>query len=75
MPEIPERAPIAQAAISAILLAYNVGPDLEEAVAGWDEYLGGRSRPYEILVINDGSTDDTLARARRRQLPNSVKCA
>jgi glycosyltransferase involved in cell wall biosynthesis len=65
MPEIPERQPIAQASLSAVLVAFNVGAELEEAVAGWDEYLAGRSRPYEILIVNDGSTDDTLAHAEK----------
>ena len=65
MPEILERSPIAQSSLSAVLVAFNVAAELEEAVAGWDEYLAGRSRPYEILVVNDGSTDNTLARAEK----------
>ena len=65
MPEILERSPIAQSSLSAVLVAFNVAAELEEAVAGWDEYLAGISRPYEILVVNDGSTDNTLARAEK----------
>src|SRR5262249_34149767 len=63
MPDTPERAPISQAPLSAILLAFNAGPDLEPVVSAWDAYLADMSRPYEILLVNDGSTDDTAARA------------
>src|ERR1700681_1981723 len=63
MPETPERPPIAQASLSAILHAFNAGADLEEVVAAWDAYLTSLARPYEILLVDDGSTDDTRSRA------------
>jgi glycosyltransferase involved in cell wall biosynthesis len=63
MPDLPERSPIAQAPISAILLAFNSGAELNEVVTAWDAYLSGMSRPYEILLVDDGSTDDTSHRA------------
>src|SRR5437016_13834006 len=62
MPDLPERLPIAQAPISAILLAYNAAAELEEVVAAWDAYLASLSRPYEMIVVDDGSTDETRDR-------------
>jgi len=46
--------------ISVIVPAYNEGPVIEEALAS----LAGMDYPvYEVVVVDDGSTDDTLARA------------
>src|ERR1700738_4575166 len=59
MPATPERPPIAQAPLSAVLLAHNAGPDLEAVVSAWDAYLASLARPYEIVVVNDASTDGT----------------
>lgn len=63
MPAATERRPIAQGPISAIILAYNAGPDLEDVLLTWDSYLAGLGRPYEILLVDDASTDETRARA------------
>jgi glycosyltransferase involved in cell wall biosynthesis len=63
MPDLPERSPIAQAPLSAVLLAFNAGTELDDVVHAWDGYLSGLSRPYEILLVDDGSTDDTAQRA------------
>jgi glycosyltransferase involved in cell wall biosynthesis len=65
MSEFPARQPIAQSPLSAILTAFNAGAEAEEAAAAWDVYLASLSRPYEILLVNDGSTDDTGPRADR----------
>jgi glycosyltransferase involved in cell wall biosynthesis len=63
MPETLERSPIAQAPLSAILVAFNGGPELEEVIAAWDAYFISLTRPYEILLVNDASADDTECRA------------
>jgi glycosyltransferase involved in cell wall biosynthesis len=63
MPDTPERPPISQSPLSVVLLAFNAAPDLEEVVTAWDTYLADMSRRYEILLVNDGSTDDTGPRA------------
>src|SRR5262245_22588405 len=65
MPLAPERTPIAHAPISAILLARNGAAELEEVVSAWNAYLAEMSRPYEILLVDDGSDDDTGARAEK----------
>ncbi len=44
-------------------MAYNAGPELDDVLVGWENYLTDLSRPYEILLVDDASTDDTAARA------------
>src|SRR5437868_5779695 len=59
MPEHPELPPIAQEPISLVLPVWNETSVLEEVVKGWTAYLDGLNRDYEILVVDDGSTDGT----------------
>jgi glycosyltransferase involved in cell wall biosynthesis len=48
--------------ISVIVPAYNVAHDIEPAL----DTLLNQSKPFfEIIVVNDGSTDSTLARLRK----------
>lgn len=46
--------------ISLIILAYNDGESLAEIIPGWIRNLSRLSRPFEIIVTDDGSTDDTV---------------
>lgn len=48
--------------VSIIIPAYNAGPWIEATLAS---ALVQTAAPVEIIVIDDGSRDDTLARARR----------
>ncbi len=64
MSETLERLSMAQAPLSVLLIAFNAGDGLEAVIGAWDKYLAGLARSYEILVVNDGSSDDTRA-ARR----------
>jgi glycosyltransferase involved in cell wall biosynthesis len=54
-----DRAPL----VTVITPAYNVGPYIGEAV---DSVLAQRFRDFEYLVVDDGSTDETVAEVRRR---------
>jgi len=56
-----ERRPIATAPLSVILLAYNEGPSFEELVTAWLAALNALQREYEIILVDDGSTDETAA--------------
>lgn len=46
--------------ISAVVPVYNEAPILVEAHARISKCLSDLGRPYEIIYINDGSTDDSL---------------
>jgi len=59
MPEAPERPPIATAPLGVVLLAHNVEADLERILEGWQGFLNSLDRPYQICIVNDGSTDRT----------------
>ena len=63
MPEPAKRPAIATEALSLVLPVHNAGADLDALVSPWVDFLERRQRPYEVLLVNDGSTDDTAARA------------
>jgi glycosyltransferase involved in cell wall biosynthesis len=58
-----EREPIAAEALSVILLAHNDAPDLEEVVKAWLQVLDERKHSYGIILVTDGSSDGTGAKA------------
>jgi glycosyltransferase involved in cell wall biosynthesis len=57
------RSPIATEPVSVVLPAHNAAADLEEVVRSWVAVGDELKRPCEILLVDDGSTDDTAARA------------
>jgi glycosyltransferase involved in cell wall biosynthesis len=59
MPDPVERPPIATQPISLILVAHNAAADLEVVLAAWHAVLDPLGRPCEIILVDDGSTDDT----------------
>jgi dolichyl-phosphate beta-glucosyltransferase len=50
--------------LSVVIPAYNERERLKRFVPGIVEYLGSKNRPFEIVVVNDGSKDDTAQVAR-----------
>ena len=47
--------------LSVVLPAYNEAENIGRVIANVVEYLGDRPIDYEIIVVNDGSTDATKA--------------
>jgi glycosyltransferase involved in cell wall biosynthesis len=62
-PASSERPPIAGASLSVVLTACNVASDVQEVLEAWLNYLQGLNRPFEVLLVDDGSVDDTATRA------------
>jgi dolichol-phosphate mannosyltransferase len=50
--------------LSLVIPAYNEGPVIAQAIAEADAALARIAEEYEVLVVDDGSTDDTFSRAQ-----------
>jgi glycosyltransferase involved in cell wall biosynthesis len=61
MPELPRLSPIASQPLSVVLLAHNPANHLEAVFSSWATFLNGLDREYELILVDDGSTDDTAA--------------
>ena len=48
--------------LSVVIPAYNESHRIEETLKDCRPYLDGRGEPYEVIVVDDGSRDDTVAR-------------
>ena len=48
---------------SFVIPAYNEEEFIEDTLGAIDEVIGDKELPYEIVVVNDGSKDRTLAKA------------
>ena len=57
--------------LSVIIPAYNEAERIPSTLKAVDEYLRSQSYDYEILVVNDGSKDNTADVVR--QMAGSVK--
>jgi len=57
--------------VSVIVPAYNEEGNIAACVGQLADELSSAQFTFEILVVNDGSTDDTLERARRLSMSNS----
>jgi glycosyltransferase involved in cell wall biosynthesis len=59
MPDPMDRPAIANEPISVVLTAYNAEVTLPDVIQGWAGYLTTLNRPFEIILVNDGSSDRT----------------
>ena len=56
-------APGPRASISAFFPCHNEGENVEQVIGNALEHLPAVADDFEIIIVNDGSTDDTAARA------------
>jgi glycosyltransferase involved in cell wall biosynthesis len=63
MSQPAERPAIASAPLSVVLTAHNEGMHLADVVKAWIAFLESLKRDYEILLVDDGSSDDTAKEA------------
>lgn len=54
-----------QVELSFVIPAYNEEDFIEDTLGTIDAIIKDKNLPYEIVVVDDGSRDDTLAKARR----------
>ncbi len=54
-----------QIELSFVIPAYNEEGFIEDTLGTIDEVIKGKNLPYEIVVVDDGSLDNTLAKARK----------
>ena len=55
--------------LSLVIPAYNESGRLPQSLRRIQEFLSGWGRPYEVIVVDDGSRDDTARLARESGLP------
>jgi dolichyl-phosphate beta-glucosyltransferase len=56
--------PVTEPALSVVIPAFNEADRLPKTLARLREWLSERQRPYEIIVVDDGSVDGTADAAR-----------
>src|SRR4051794_16073145 len=59
MSHTAERNPVPPTPLSVVLVACNAAADIEALIGAWIAQLDALARPYEIILVDDGSTDDT----------------
>jgi dolichol-phosphate mannosyltransferase len=56
---------MSQVELSFVIPAYNEEDFIEDTLGTLDDIIKDKNLPYEILVVDDGSSDNTLANAKR----------
>ncbi len=71
LPTPAERRNRAPVALSIVMPCYNEADQIEETLRAWADSLGEEYGHYEIIVVNDGSTDGTgrILDRLRKEIP------
>jgi glycosyltransferase involved in cell wall biosynthesis len=65
MPPLPRLEPVSSQPLSVVLLAYQAAAQVKNVLGGWIRFLDGLGREYELILVDDGSSDATVERARQ----------
>ena len=60
--------------LSVVIPMLNEAPNLETLHQEFSQALESTARPYEIIVVDDGSTDDSFEMLKRCRRPTAA-CA
>lgn len=60
--EIPDAAASSEPVLSVVLPMFNEAEGVGRAISEVRRVLGALGHPYEIICVDDGSTDDTISR-------------
>ncbi len=63
MPDLPTLPAVASQPLTVALLAQNDARHVGDLISAWAQHLDGLKRDYQILLVDDGSSDDTTQRA------------
>jgi len=65
MPHPDNKPPMNDAPISVAVPVHNQSAQIDKALSAWANYLAKLERPFEILVVDDASSDDTAKRVEQ----------
>src|SRR6266404_4481740 len=65
MPHPDNKPPLHDAPISVALMVRNQSPQIDKALASWTGFLNKLEQRFELLVVDDASTDDTPKRVEQ----------
>jgi glycosyltransferase involved in cell wall biosynthesis len=74
MPHPDNKPAASKEPVSIALPVYNRANQLEQGVRSWLQFLGQLDRPFEFIIVNDGSSDQTgsLAQSLAGKYPEIV---
>jgi glycosyltransferase involved in cell wall biosynthesis len=61
-----------QPLLSAVVPFLNKAATLPQLIASLEKHLGGLGIPWELVLVDDGSRDESLAIARREFRPSQA---
>ena len=58
-------------AVSVVIPVRNIAGSIDGLISAWIQGLNSIGRPWELLIVDDGSTDDTFAKAEAANARNT----
>jgi glycosyltransferase involved in cell wall biosynthesis len=64
VPQLPDLPPVSAAPLSVVLLAQQAADHVETTLRSWLEWLSTREGEWELILVDDASSDGTAEKAR-----------